>query len=256
MRLQLMVSAGRKSADAIALELAKRGWVPTVVASSDSARTRETWKRMRKAFSKLSTTTATTNAPSLAYRHCSRCDSEQRPASATASTGNNAAREAGREMDAGITTRTSCQCECTFLPPPAKDRVHFLPGLYHGHAGTGLEGVRQVLGALDHGTFLEADTVLLLGHNPGWEAMASSLTGSRFTMPTACCVLMHAEVVSVESVFNNSSSSSSSSSNVARQRQRIATADHAREVCIPWHERTWGVEDVLLPRVLMGGTVR
>ena len=38
---------GRKDAPRMGQELAARGWVPGLVASSDSARTRETWDRMR-----------------------------------------------------------------------------------------------------------------------------------------------------------------------------------------------------------------
>lgn len=37
---------GRKAAPRIARALARRGWVPEVVISSDSVRTRETWARM------------------------------------------------------------------------------------------------------------------------------------------------------------------------------------------------------------------
>ena len=39
---------GRKAAPKVGAELAARGWVPDVVLSSDSTRTRETFERMRK----------------------------------------------------------------------------------------------------------------------------------------------------------------------------------------------------------------
>ncbi|MGE0785020.1 MAG: histidine phosphatase family protein [Sandaracinaceae bacterium] len=38
---------GKKAAPRVASELAARGWIPDHVISSDSARTRQTWERMR-----------------------------------------------------------------------------------------------------------------------------------------------------------------------------------------------------------------
>lgn len=41
---------GKRDAQRIGKRLAKLGWVPELVFSSDSARTRETWERMKEAF--------------------------------------------------------------------------------------------------------------------------------------------------------------------------------------------------------------
>lgn len=41
---------GRKAAPKVGAELAARGWVPTLVLSSDSTRTRETFQRMKEAL--------------------------------------------------------------------------------------------------------------------------------------------------------------------------------------------------------------
>jgi phosphohistidine phosphatase len=43
-------SRGRRDAPRIGEALSERGWVPEYVLSSDSKRTRETWKRMKTAF--------------------------------------------------------------------------------------------------------------------------------------------------------------------------------------------------------------
>ncbi len=45
---------GRRAAPKVAAELSRRGWVPDLVVASDSARTRETWERMRRILGDVS----------------------------------------------------------------------------------------------------------------------------------------------------------------------------------------------------------
>lgn len=66
-----------------------------------------------------------------------------------------------------------------FTPKPA---VRLDGALYHA----GLGDVRAGAADLDDG----ARTVLLLGHNPGWEAMASQLTGREIHLTTCNAVLL------------------------------------------------------------------
>ena len=104
---------GRRDAPRIAAKLARLGWAPDLVLSSDSARTKETWARMRAAF----------------------------------------------------------------LQPP---RVVYLPTFYHA----GLQALQGELG--NH----EEETVLALGHNPGWESCVAWLSGDSMRMTTANAALL------------------------------------------------------------------
>jgi len=58
--------------------------------------------------------------------------------------------------------------------------VTFLPKLY-------LSGRRTVLPLL---AVQSAETVMLVGHNPGWETLASTLTGQSLTMTTCNAALL------------------------------------------------------------------
>lgn len=106
---------GRRDAPKIGAELARRGWVPEVVWSSDAARTRETWERMARV-----------------------------------------------------------------LPPVA--RVTFTPSLYL----VGLGAMQVVLEGVDP----QVETVLLLGHNPGFEDAVSWLADEPVALTTANAALL------------------------------------------------------------------
>lgn len=107
---------GRRDAPRMGRELSDRGWVPELVLSSDSQRTRETWAGV--------------------------------------------ATEMGDDID-----------------------VQFTKDLYHG----GSREVRDLCGEL-----VGPHTVLVLGHNPGWEDVVGYLTGESPTMTTANCALLEA----------------------------------------------------------------
>ncbi len=109
---------GRKDAPKIGAELARRGWVPDRVLASDSARTRETWTRMRDALG-------------------------------------------------------------------FAGEAELVPALYHG----GLDELRAAAAALRD----DARTVLLLGHNPGWEEVLTLLSGHRAELKTGSCALLSIE---------------------------------------------------------------
>jgi phosphohistidine phosphatase SixA len=106
---------GRKDAPRIAQRLVHLQWVPELVHSSDSARTRETWSAIAPVF--------------------------------------------GRDIHVSF------------------HRELYLAGI--GAAETVLEGVSSTIG-----------TVLLLGHNPGWEDICAAWTGQRIQMTTANAVLL------------------------------------------------------------------
>lgn len=59
---------------------------------------------------------------------------------------------------------------------------HLVPSLYHGTLADIVEAVRTYV--RDH------ETVLVLGHNPGWEDAAHALSGRRLTLKTANAVLL------------------------------------------------------------------
>ena len=109
---------GRRAAPKVGARLARLGWVPDRVVSSDAERTRETFARMREV---------------LGY--------------------------------AGEAT--------------------FTPDLYLA----GVDEVRRVVAALPG----EVRTVLLLGHNPGWEESLAWLSGRDEVMKTASAALLSTE---------------------------------------------------------------
>jgi phosphohistidine phosphatase len=109
---------GKKDAPRIATELAKLGWVPDFVLSSDSQRTRETWKRMAAEFDRV---------PHVAFTR--------------------------RLYLAGISE--------------ARSEVEQVPA--------------------------DVRTVLLLGHNDGWEEVLTFLTGEDHRLPTAAAALLETE---------------------------------------------------------------
>jgi phosphohistidine phosphatase len=60
--------------------------------------------------------------------------------------------------------------------------VVWLKQFYHA----GATAVRQALAVLS----MQVRTVLVLGHNPGWEETIAWLSGQSATMPTAACALL------------------------------------------------------------------
>jgi phosphohistidine phosphatase len=102
---------GRREAPVVAKELARLGWIPEMVLSSDSQRTRETWEHMRKVWS-------------------------------------------------------------------AEPAVEFLRSLY-------LAGYADLIELTDL-VPEHIKTLLVLGHNPGWQGVVYALTGESIAMKTAC----------------------------------------------------------------------
>jgi phosphohistidine phosphatase SixA len=110
---------GRRDAVAVGDRIAKLEWSPRQVMSSDSARTRETWKRMRKSF-----------------EH--------------------------DDID-----------------------VRFTRDLYHA----GIGAVRDELARVPD----EVKTVMVIGHNPGWEGVVDALSGEDVGMTTCNAALLSVE---------------------------------------------------------------
>jgi phosphohistidine phosphatase len=108
---------GRRDAPRVGKRLVELGWVPDLVVSSDSRRTRETWERMQKHF-------------------------------------------------------------------PAA-HVRFTRALYGG----GPTELRREAARLP----AAVRTVLVLGHNPGWEEAVEELSGREVRITTANVVLLEAE---------------------------------------------------------------
>ena len=108
---------GRRDAPRMGEALAERGWVPDLVLSSDSERTRQTWDGCAQAF-----------------------DDEI--------------------------------------------EVRFTPDLYHA-------GPSEVIDACE--ALGDHETVMVLGHNPGWEACVQYFSGEPERMTTANCALLEAE---------------------------------------------------------------
>ena len=119
---------GRRDAPRIGDRLRTLGWTPEVVYSSDSARTRETWRRMRA---------------SLGADHL---------------------------------------------------KVHFTRALYHA----GIRAVREVLSTTD----TAVATVMIIGHNPGWESVVEELTGrdERITTCNAALLTLGSDNVGADNV--------------------------------------------------------
>lgn len=109
---------GRRDAPLMGAMLRERGWMPQLVVSSDSQRTRETYEGLVR----------------------------------------------GLEEEV---------------------EVEFTRDLYHA-------GPAEVLNACE-GLDDEVETVLVLGHNPGWESVISYLAGEHVMMTTANCALLEGE---------------------------------------------------------------
>ncbi|MFU8803053.1 MAG: SixA phosphatase family protein [Bradymonadaceae bacterium] len=62
--------------------------------------------------------------------------------------------------------------------------VRWLPSFYHA-------GMNEVFEALDE--LEEEETILVLGHNPGWEGVVSWLSAEQISMTTANAALLEAE---------------------------------------------------------------
>jgi phosphohistidine phosphatase len=80
-------------------------------------------------------------------------------------------------------TRETCQLLRAALPDPVLP-VEFLPTLYLG----GVQELRACVRELPD----RCRTVLVLGHNPGWEEAASWLSGRQITLKTAGAALLAA----------------------------------------------------------------
>ena len=106
---------GRRDSPKVGAALARLGWTPDHVLSSDSSRTTETFARMRA---------------SLGF--------ESEP--------------------------------------------EFLHALYHGGTDEIRDAIRELPGTVE--------TVLVLGHNPGWEEALEWLSGRAETMKTGCAALL------------------------------------------------------------------
>ena len=83
-------------------------------------------------------------------------------------------------------TRETWEAMATIFSPDID--VEYFDSLYHG----GVTDILPVLESVD----MSSETVLLLGHNPGWEAFASHLAGQHFTLKTADAVLLETSVSS------------------------------------------------------------
>jgi phosphohistidine phosphatase len=124
---------GRRDAPRVADHMAELGWKPEKVFSSDARRTRETWKRMRKAF------------------------------------------------DSGI-------------------KAKFTKSLYH----TGIGAVREVVASVPD----KVETVMVIGHNPGWESVIDTLTGEEVRLTTCNAALLSieadswADAISTDAAWN------------------------------------------------------
>ena len=81
-----------------------------------------------------------------------------------------------------VRTRETWALMAPLLAPDAP--TTFLPNLY-------LSGPRTVLPLLAEQT---ADTVMIIGHNPGWETIASQLSKTAVTMTTCNAVLLDSKV--------------------------------------------------------------
>lgn len=64
----------------------------------------------------------------------------------------------------------------------------FLPDLYHG----GVDELRHAVAGVDGAH----ETLLLLGHNPGWEEAAEWLTGQETVLKTGCAALLSVDAPS------------------------------------------------------------
>ena len=109
---------GRRDAPRIGACLNELGWIPDLVISSDSERTRETWQRMAEAF-------------------------------------------------------------------PESTRVRFTRDFYHG----GLSAISNECASVDD----DVSTLMVVGHNPGWEYTLSNFCGEYIRMTTANAALLESE---------------------------------------------------------------
>lgn len=114
---------GRRDAPRIGAKLAELGWVPERVYASDSARTGETWERMRDALL----------------------------------------------GDGSVEVKESRK-------------------LYHA----GIDAIRELVGQGG----AKAKTIMVIGHNPGWEEAAEELTGRSIRMTTCNAVLLSTKAAS------------------------------------------------------------
>lgn len=81
--------------------------------------------------------------------------------------------------------RTRETCELLRQAWEEDVETDFLRSLYHA----GVDGLRQELPRVSD----EVETLMLVGHNPGWEDVVCRLTGETVVMKTATAALLEAE---------------------------------------------------------------
>ena len=83
-----------------------------------------------------------------------------------------------------VRTRETADRLLSALPgaPDVRHRVEVVPGFYHASA-------ERVLGYLA-GRSEPEGTLMLLGHNPGWQSLAEHFTGSVRRMPTGATLVL------------------------------------------------------------------
>ena len=84
--------------------------------------------------------------------------------------------------DARRTRETMAGMQSTLAPDLP---VHFSRGLYH----SGVEAVRQEVGMVPD----DVQTLMLLGHNPGWEEVIHVLCGEEVVLKTANAALLEGQ---------------------------------------------------------------
>jgi len=82
-------------------------------------------------------------------------------------------------------TRETWACMATELPAP--EHIEYLESLYHA----GREAAAAAVALADERG--ATGVVMLVGHNPGWEDMVSTLAGDLITMKTAYAALFEAD---------------------------------------------------------------
>ena len=65
---------------------------------------------------------------------------------------------------------------------PIRPEIIFTPQLYHGN----VDDIQAMVSTISN----EKQTVMVLGHNPGWESAVTFLSGEHHSMTTANAALM------------------------------------------------------------------
>ena len=91
--------------------------------------------------------------------------------------------------------RTRETCELMLPKFVTQPEVQFLPSLYH----SGPSDVAACLSSVPP----QINSLMVLGHNPGWESVVLYLSGKEITMTTANAALLELDTTSWESTFDN-----------------------------------------------------